>query len=471
MVAMKTVIIQQGILNDLKPSLDQYNENNRPRLKMDVAVFFIGLVNELNSHYRDNEMEKSNNFTPLNSDILKSYHSSYNKYFDFLVKSDFLDKDNYGTDIGRSNSYKIKDKYIEDGIMLYPIEYDKLLEKFNKKGLDKYQQEKFKDCVTKRPHLMTIFDDSLSIDAKAAYNEVKHLKDVEPRKYNNATVLIKEFKYKEWKASINPYNSDNRLHSNLTRSPKVLRKYITINGEHIVGCDIKTSQPYFFCVILKAILKKDEELLERVKATKILNGNVIEQLFNLDIDRQEVIDFVLSVIDENKDFYFLFQSKLDIKIDENGEPYRMVSNFKSKDKGKKRRKQDESFESHSKKPYATKRDLAKEVVMEIFYSKPMSRMPEAVIFRKQYPTIHKVIKCLDENSVKFSQLLTYIEAFVLLDVVAKQINDKYPNMPLGSIHDCLVTTTKHENALRKEMIYLIQEVTTLKAKVDVEDWI
>ena len=119
---MKIIIIQQGILRDLEPSLDLYNEDNRPRLKMDVAVFFIGLINELNSHYRDDEMGKSNHFTPLYSVILKSYHSSYKKYFDFLVKSDFLDKDNFGADIGKSASYKIKDKYIKDGVMLYRID-------------------------------------------------------------------------------------------------------------------------------------------------------------------------------------------------------------------------------------------------------------------------------------------------------------------------------------------------------------
>ncbi|WP_111308565.1 hypothetical protein [Confluentibacter sediminis] len=466
---MKTVIIQKGILNDLKPLIDKYNKIHMPKLKIDVAVFFIGLINELNSHYRDDEMENNNHFIPLYSNILKNYHSGYNRYFVFLVCAGLLDKDNYGADIAKSNSYKITDTYINDELVSYPITYNKLIEKFNEKGLDKYQQEKIKDCIKKRPQLMTIFNDSLTIDANAAYNEVKHLKDVEPKKHNNAIVLIKEFNNQEWKASIKPY-TDNRLHTNLTRSPKVLRKHILVNNENIAGCDIKTSQPYFFCVVLKAIIRKDKELLEKVKATKVLNGNAIEQLFNLEIDKNEVIDFVLSVVDEKTDFYNYFQTKLDIKIDENGQPFRIVSNFKSKDKGKRKRKPNEDFESHTKKFYPTKRDLAKEVVMEIFYSSPMSKMSEAVIFREKYPSIHKIIKCINDNGIKFSQLLTSIEAYILLDVVAKQINDKHPKMPLGSIHDCLVTTRKQQGFLHEEMLRLIEQATTLKVKIDKEQW-
>jgi len=466
---MKTIIIQKQLLRHLKSFIEQYNQSHKPKLKVDVAAFFIGLVNELNSHYRDNEMEKNNYFVPLNSKILKEYHSSYNKYFEFFVNFGFLYKDNFGADIGRSNSYKITDKYIKDELMSYVITYEKLLEKFNEKGLDEHQQQKFEDCITKRPHLMAIFNDKLTIDTNAAYNEIKQLKNIEPRKYINAMVLIKEFKRQEWKASIKPY-SDNRLHTNLTRSPKVLRKHIRINNENIVGCDIKTSQPYFFCVILKAILKHDKELLEKVEATKILNGNVIEQLFNLDIDRDEVIEFVKSVVDIDKDFYSFFQGKLDIKIDENGVPYRMVSNFKSKDKGKRRMKQDEDFEPQTKKTYPTKRDLAKEVVMEIFYSSPMSRMPEAVTFRKEFPSIHKIIKCIDDNGIKLSQLLTTIESYILLDVVAKQIALAHPNIPLGSIHDCLVTTEKNKNTLLNEMNDLIKQATTIKVKIDIENW-
>ncbi len=461
-------MIQEGILNDLKAFIDEHNETHRPRLKIDVAVFFISLINELISQYRVEE--KENEYTPLDSKILKDYHSSYNKYFDFFVKYGILIKQNYGADIGKSNSYKIVDKYTNDELKSYTIQNNKLNDKFNENGLDKDQQKKLEFSIEKRPQLMKVFNNDLTIDYISAYNEIKYLNDLEPRKYNNAMVLINEFKNQVWKASFKPYNSDYRLHTNLTRSPKVLRKHILINNENIIGYDVKTSQPYFFCVVLKAILKKEEALLKKIGATKILNESIIEQLFSLDIDKNELIDFVLSVTDEEIDFYDDFATKLDIKIDENGQPYRMVSNFKKNNKGKSRSNQTEILEPQTKKLFETKRDLAKEVIMEIFYSSPNSKVSEAVMFRNAYPNIHKIIKCFYDNGVKFHQLLTTIEAHILLDVVAKQISIKHPKMPLGSIHDCLVTTTKHQHKLNKEMKYLIKEATTLKVKVDLEDW-
>jgi len=465
---MKKVMIQRGVLNDLKPFIHEHNQTHKPKLKLDVAVFFIGLINEIKSHYRDDG--KENEFTPLDSQILKEYHSNYNKYFDFLVEYNVLERLNYSTDIGRSNGYKFTDIYVKDDLQSYKIKYDKLKEKFNEKGLDKHQQKKLAFSIEKRPHLMRIFNDDLTIDVKSAYDEIKHLRDTEPRKYNNAMVLINEFKNKTWKTSIKPYKSDNRLHTNLTRSPKVLRKHILISDNHIVGCDIKTSQPYFFCVILKAILSNDKELLEQINATKILNGNTIDQLFDLDIDRLEVIDFVNSIVGDNIDFYHHFETKLNILIDEDEQPYRMVSNFNSKNIGKSRSKRKDDVEPQTKKVFKTNRDLVKEVVMEIFYSSPMSKIPEAVIFRNTYPSIHKIIKCLYDNGVKFSELLTFIEAYILLDVVAKEISIKHPNMPLGSIHDSLVTTFEYEDLLKEEMINLIEEATTLKVKVDFEHW-
>ena len=97
----KIVVIQKGILNDLKAFTEQYNQIQKPKLKIDVAAFFIGLINELNSHYRDNEED---NYTPLDSQVLKNYHSNYNKYFDFFTDYGILLKSNYGADIGKSNS-------------------------------------------------------------------------------------------------------------------------------------------------------------------------------------------------------------------------------------------------------------------------------------------------------------------------------------------------------------------------------
>ena len=50
-------MIQRNVLNDLEAFIHEYNQTHKPKLKLDVAVFFIGLINEIKSHYRDDEKE------------------------------------------------------------------------------------------------------------------------------------------------------------------------------------------------------------------------------------------------------------------------------------------------------------------------------------------------------------------------------------------------------------------------------
>ena len=51
--------------------------------------------------------------------------------------------------------------------------------------------------------------------------------------------LILEYDKKDWKYSINP-NSDNRLHTNLTRTNKELRKCLYYKEDRLSAVDIRT---------------------------------------------------------------------------------------------------------------------------------------------------------------------------------------------------------------------------------------
>ena len=108
--------------------------------------------------------------------------------------------------------------------------------------------------------------------------------------------------------------------------------------------------------------------------------------------------------------------------------------------------------------------------MEIFYSKTSTTIKEAKVFRLNYNSIYKIFKCLEDNKVKLSRLLQYLEAFTLLDHVAKIVVEKYPKMPLFSIHDSLITTEKWKDKLKEEMLIQVKAFTTLTPKVEIEYW-
>jgi hypothetical protein len=460
---MKKVLIQKQLLIDLEVAISEHS-----KLKVDVAVFFLSLFTSIPTFYREEEQVDE---ISLDSQRLKKYHSKYNLYLDFCKNSEFIVKTgSYGADIKKCNVFVLSEQYLLDELISYEIKDKPLLKKFDNKGRDGKENEKRMFCGRKRPHLVKFFDDKLTIKEREAKDEIKHLiiHEKDKRKYSTRKVMITEFHDQQWKYSMK-IKSDNRLHSNLTRSPKALRKHIRYDGKHIYGVDLKTSQPFFLCVLIKAILKKDKGLLEQIKATHVLCDKTIEELFNLDLNRKELIEFVQSVL--KKDFYNEFEKKLSIDYDDSELPYRMVSNFPRKGKCSRKRKYDAEKGPTRKVSFKTSRDLVKEVVMEIFYSKPNTRIKEAKVFREAYPSVSKIFKCLDECKVKFSYLLQYVEAYVLLDYSAKKIHEEYPEMPLFSIHDALVTNESWIEILQEEMKKHITAISSINPKLEIEDWI
>lgn len=463
----KTVLIQKTLLKDLEGFILEYNEYNKPHIKLDIAVYFLSLFISLPSYYRNTE--KENYLVSLYSKKLKGIFSKYTKFLDFLIDSKIIEKAfNYSTDKGTSNQYRLTEKYLFDDIIGYEITDKSLLKKFeittneNKNENDNLKTDKRAFCLKKRPHLVRYFDDNLTIDKTLALEIIKPYKELNYAKYQSGMQLISEYNKKDWKYSINP-NSDNRLHTNLTRTNKELRKCLYYKEDRLSAVDIRASQPFFFAVFLKAFLKKDYKLVKQIGASKLISKKKFEELCNLDVNSDEIIAFVEIIL--TKDFYINFSNHLEIPIDEEGKPYKMKINyFEPRSKLKKRRKID--FEQpRIKESFETKRDYAKSVMMEVFFSSPRTTTKEAKQFRNLYPSVSKVMSFIKDNSINFDKLLSHIESYCLLDYVALRFNKNHKNIPLWSIHDSLVTTKQNIHLLKEEVEQLLSEVTTIKKDI------
>ena len=455
----KTVLIQRTLLNDLKGFVFEYNEYNKPHLKLDIAVYYLSLFISLPSHYRSEEQE--NYLVRLYSLELKEIFSKYTRYLDFLTNSKIIEKVlNHSTDKGTSNQYRLIDKYLFDDIIGYEITNKSLLKKFdNKIDEDNLIIDKNDFCFKKRPHLVRYFDDNLEIDKRLAFDILKPYKELKYFKYQSGMQLILEYDKKDWKYSMKP-ESDNRLHTNLTRTNKELRKCLSYNGEKLSGIDIRASQPFFLAVFLKAVLMKDYNLIKQIGASKLITKKKFEELSNLDIDRGEIIAFIETILTE--DFYTNFSTHLEIPFDEEGKPYKMKTNYiEPKNKLTKRRRID--FEQPKiKESFENKRDYAKSVMMEVFFSSPRNTSKEAKQFRTLYPSVNKIMSFIKDNCVNLDKLLSHIESFCLLDFVALKFSKNHKNIPIWSIHDSLVTTKQNIQLLKDETEQLLSEVTTIK---------
>lgn len=175
-----------------------------------------------------------------------------------LIKWGFIELvNNYSADYNCTKEYKLNDNYIQSKILIFSITDKILLKKFDKYGRDTERQKKSAHCKAFRPHLVKNLGDKLKINAKAAYNLILPMLNNSKQRNSGITALqlITEFHFQQWNYSVKEA-TDNRLHSNFTRTPKIIRRFLHYDGRPLAGVDIKTSQPYFLLVIITAIAKK-----------------------------------------------------------------------------------------------------------------------------------------------------------------------------------------------------------------------
>ncbi|EAR02018.1 hypothetical protein [Maribacter sp. HTCC2170] len=448
---MKSVIIQKPLLEDLKESIGLQN-----KLELDKAVYFVSLINSMPTSYRGNEIDFMR--VNLDSQKLKGVDWKAADYMRFLIKNRFIEKvRNHSSFHGKCAAYRIPEQYFHGEIVPFRIWNKSVLEKFDQKGRDSSKSHQMDFCREQRPHLVRWFDENLSINREDAHNEISYYRNNDDhQKYIHSMQLISEWEDKSWTYSIKP-ETDNRLHTTLTRTNRSLRKHLRYQDKGLVGLDLKTSQPYFLCAILKGLCFRDIDYLERIGATKILGMNLIQELCAL-VDIDEARAFACDVI--NEDLYNVLIKIIPIQYDlETGKPFRIVINGKG------------MKEFITKKLYESERDCMKEVVLTVFNCKKGYSSAETKAFAAAFPSIYAIIQRIKEDEdVEFYQLLSHVEAYCLLDCVAKKIAAKYPEMPLLSIHDSLVTTDDMKTLLQNKMEKYLFDITRLKPTIELENW-
>ncbi|WP_434981054.1 hypothetical protein [Daejeonia sp. YH14] len=444
-----TVLIQQSLLKDLEGYLIEHNKTYK-ELKLDYLVYYASLLNSLPSQNRSDDESDFYNVS-LDSKLLKKIYSGYSKCMDFLkIKGCIKLVTNYSVDKKKCKQYKLADKYVGDQLIEYTITNRNLLKNLN----NKIESEKMLYCIRKRPHLIKYFDEWLKIDCEKAEAIISGFLKTNYDKYVSGKHILKEFVNQDWKYSVK-HCTDDRLHSSLTRLNKQLRNTVTYKNENLCAVDIKTSQPFFLVVLLIAILKKDRELFEKIGATKVLSDEMIDRLLLFNYDRNNIIEFINIVL--NGDFYINFSQSLDIEYNTENKPFRIVVNYENK-----KRKIINYSKPQRNETYETDREFAKSVIMEILFCSPNHNFIGTKAFKKSFPCVLNIMNFIKKECVELHTLLTNIESHCLLDVVALEFAKKYPDIPIWSIHDALVTTESNINLLKDEVEKGLREITTIK---------
>jgi hypothetical protein len=264
--------------------------------------------------------------------------------------------------------------------------------------------------------------------------------------YVNGQMSIMRFSTKDKSYMID--NKGMRMHTSMTNSPKLLRNYITINGEHLVSIDIKNSQPYMLLGILnpnnfKALRRTEPNLpsnhpwiptadltLPNLPSIIVRFSSEIHSSIEFQEYRKLVIEGI--IYDEFIDLIQIDQAELDAGF--------------------------------------TARDVVKFRFMLCFYSpnKTYSGGMKTA-FKSRFPKMYRLInrlKMTHHNTLAL--LLQRVESILVLDKVCGRIIQEKPNVPLFTIHDSILTTPDNVDYVQSVMKEVFEQYIGVAPKMSVE---
>ncbi|MDV4072200.1 hypothetical protein CMT45_10800 [Elizabethkingia anophelis] len=425
-----------------KPVLNKLNEAivlNPPQFNINkgLAVFFLSLILSVPTKDRKLEID-SDQYVHLNSTILEGYHREYSKYFKYFLDNGILEKKNYSTTSQRSNSYRFSVGLIPDSVDLVAVDLTSLADRVHR---GKFIIENTSIAPKlKCDHLIKWLNTKLTIEKNSALEVIRSGGD--KTQYLYYTYAIEKLCTGNFYAT-RKLKADNRLHTNLTNLPKTLRPFLRYEGKKLYSRDICTSQPFFLVYLIEYIyLFRDIPCKESINLPiyTLMLEELCNHLLTVEFreDYEKLKDWILhgDIYNELGDLLFTDQDIEKVTVKE----FSKVEGF------------------YVDVEYKSKRDAMKVITLTIFYSALKTRNPQVKKFKQLFPSFYKVLSLFKQDEYKnFSKILQHIEANCIIDFVTKKMSIDYPEIPLFTIHDSIMTTESYRAILDTEMPKLISE--------------
>lgn len=216
-----------------------------------------------------------------------------------------------------------------------------------------------------------------------------------------------------------------RVHSNVTSLSRTLRPYLRCEGDKLVLLDLKNSQPFFFSLLLLNYFANDRCLNSFYGYNIIPNkgkegGERKENSITIDI-LSMLNSIALAKMDLPRDV------KEYISLTETGKLYEeLVALFNS-----------------------ASRDEAKMAFFKgVLFCRPYPNKFHS-LFRDRFPFVAEVIGSLKEKDHRrLSHHLQRCESAAVIHGVCERLRVEHPEVPLWTIHDCVMTTKPYLEPVR-----------------------
>lgn len=484
----KSIYLPEGILKfftqKLIESPPKFNMNEK------LAKFYLhGLFGKVTSDWENDTFET---YTSLCSEILDDYTSNYNKYFAYFVENDILEK------LGHKN---FPDQPTRCTLYRFSAKIQNLMDQDKNATIAKIDlsdvktkntvvvQHEISDLVQgSAKHLSKWLNEKLTIEYEDAKDLVMGDQTFSSYKKLSYMASIENLHNNNIYASRNQ-KTDNRIHSNISNMPKVLRPFLRYEGESLVNYDIKSSQPYFMIALVEFFIQQNsKEGFFDFKTSSDRTDIIFNRIINNKIKDKSLIwqnlQFVLCSSAFQKDYKILKKWILEgvfyaemMKILYPIKPYhgrweRKIPKVMGVDNnGKEVVKIVSKF--YEVGNVEEEKAMIKEAVFSILYGGAKNPGRDFKEFQKHYPKFCEFLLLLKKKDKSdFPVLLQQIESACVIDVVTKKIEERYPDMPLFTIHDSIATTeTWAEKVNLKPLVCsLIEDFTGVPPNIEEESF-
>ncbi len=130
------------------------------------------------------------------------------------------------------------------------------------------------------------------------------------------------------------------------------------------------------------------------------------------------------------------------------------------------------IDPHELKKGLTKRDIVKHRMMLCLYSKNGGYSGGLkTAFKKHFPKLYAMIcKLKAEKHNTLALLLQRIESYLILDVICKRISEEKHDLPIFTIHDCIVTTVGNEHYVSNVITEEMEKFVGIAPRVSFDYW-
>lgn len=423
-------------------------------------------------------------YVRMNSTIMQQAIRDYSIYIDWMEKNDIIERDLNFKAGSHSRAYRlgfkyrgkeIKNEVISDKVLVKKIKDGKINVTAQSKYLDLHNDlinlriDSYKDAIAETQNggmrnmafnaaNQYILNENRTRGKNSRYFGMsKKVLKVERNKiamekicsWQNALCKIheKQFYFNQDKTSF-------RLHTSAVSVKKELRKHLRVNGERLVACDIKNSQPYFSVGLFLNPKKHKNLVLGQINHYL---GTELDWVYNgvtnmlVKFQSRDLLDSTIKYID----------------LVTTGKFYEFMA---------------DELQKLTNKPWT--REAAKWEVFKVFFNPPRYKNLEGrKVLKKHFPEVLRFFTLINYGFKKtkgqtknlsnykgnsFARILQRMESQTVLDLICMDLKERYPNIPLITLHDGIATTVGNQYLVKESMECILEQEVGIKGIVEIE---